>query len=48
MLDSSFKIAELGDRADALEAIRKLEQKLTEQIGSPISLIAYESENDEP
>ncbi|MUT67123.1 hypothetical protein [Paenibacillus sp. NEAU-GSW1] len=47
MTDSYYKIAELGDRNEALESIRKLEQKLTEEIGTTISLVAYENEDDE-
>ncbi|SFE46527.1 hypothetical protein SAMN05216378_3212 [Paenibacillus catalpae] len=46
MTDGHFKLAELADRTEALEEIRQLEQKLTDQIGSTISLIAYESEED--
>ncbi|MFX3632976.1 MAG: hypothetical protein ACE3L7_04530 [Candidatus Pristimantibacillus sp.] len=47
MLDSNYKFAELTDHTDALESIRKLEQRLTDQTGSPISLIAYEFEQEE-
>ncbi|MCM3628954.1 hypothetical protein M3194_16535 [Paenibacillus glycanilyticus] len=46
MTNNHFKLAELEDRTEALEEIRQLEQKLTDQMGSTISLIAYESEDD--
>lgn len=47
MTNGHFKLVQLGDRSEALEEIRQLEQKLTNQIGSTISLIAYESEDDD-
>ncbi|MGO4109312.1 hypothetical protein [Paenibacillus sp. YAF4_2] len=46
MTETYFKLAELGSHVDALEEIRHLEQKLTDQFGSTISLIAYEAEED--
>ncbi|MFF2483753.1 hypothetical protein [Paenibacillus sp. NPDC058071] len=46
MFDVGYKIAELNDRADALEAIRQLERQLTDQLGTTISLIAYETEDE--
>ncbi|GLX67146.1 hypothetical protein [Paenibacillus glycanilyticus] len=46
MTNGLFKLAELGENNEALEEIRQLEQKLTDQMGSTISLIAYESEDD--
>lgn len=41
MLDRSFRVAELSDQPDALEAIRKLEKQLTEQQGSTVAIVAY-------
>ncbi|NIK66806.1 MULTISPECIES: hypothetical protein [unclassified Paenibacillus] len=46
MTNNHFKLAELEKHTEALEEIRQLEQKLTGQIGSTISLIAYESEDE--
>ena len=47
MFNNNYKLAELSDQSDALEAIRQLEQKLSEQIGSPISLVAFETQEDD-
>ncbi|WP_336774533.1 hypothetical protein [Paenibacillus sp. MMO-58] len=46
MTNNYFKLAELEGHTEALEEIRQLEQKLTDQMGSTISLIAYESEDE--
>lgn len=47
MMDKNFRIAELSSQSDALDAIRKLEQKLSEQYGSEVALIAYSAEQEE-
>ncbi|NIK76139.1 hypothetical protein FHS15_001246 [Paenibacillus castaneae] len=47
MKDKDFRIAELSDTKDALDAIRKLEQQLSQQYGSEVALIAYAAETDE-
>lgn len=47
LFDGNYKIAELSGREEAVEAIRKLEQALTEQFGSSITLIAYEAEDEQ-
>lgn len=47
MTDKDYRIAELSSQEEALDAIRKLEQQLTEAYGSDIALIAYTAENEE-
>lgn len=47
MIDKDFRIAELNSQTDALDAIRKLEQQLSNQYGSDIALIAYAIENED-
>ncbi|MFC4776983.1 hypothetical protein ACFO9Q_09325 [Paenibacillus sp. GCM10023252] len=39
--NESYTIAQLNGREEALGAISRLEQELSEQIGTPITLIAY-------
>lgn len=46
-MDKDFRIAELSQQTDALEAIRRLEQQLTQQYGSDVALIAYTAETEE-
>ena len=40
MMEKEFHIAELSSQTDTLDAIRKLEQQLSEQYGSDVALIA--------
>lgn len=47
MMDKEFRIAELSSQNDALDAIRKLEQQLTEAYGSDVALIAYTAETED-
>lgn len=44
-MDKNFRLAELEGQPDALNAIRHLEERLSEQSGSDIALIAYASED---
>lgn len=46
-MDKEFRITELSSQTDALDAIRKLEQQLSEQYGSDVALIAYTAEQEE-
>jgi len=46
MTDQHYEIADFKNEADALEDIRKLEQKLSERYGSDVVLIAYAADND--
>ncbi|CAM4001162.1 hypothetical protein L1N85_14555 [Paenibacillus alkaliterrae] len=46
-MDKDFRIAELGGQPDGLDAIRRLEQQLTQQYGSDVALIAYTAETEE-
>ncbi|WP_169751040.1 hypothetical protein [Paenibacillus beijingensis] len=41
--NDAYKFAELDGMEDAVEEIRKLEQQLSRQHGSPVTLIAYEN-----
>lgn len=45
--NDSYKFAELNGEKEAVEEIRRLEQELSRQHGSPITLIAYESRSGE-
>jgi hypothetical protein len=47
MMDKDYRIAELGNQADTLEAIRKLEEQLTEAYGADVALIAYAADQSE-
>jgi hypothetical protein len=47
MMDKDYHLAELNNQSDALDAIRKLEQQLTEAYGSEVALIAYAADNEE-
>lgn len=47
MKDKDFRIAELSHTTEALEAIRKLEQQLSQQYGTEVALIAYTAETEE-
>jgi hypothetical protein len=47
MMDKDYRIAELNSQSDALDAIRKLEQQLTEAYGSDVALIAYAADHEE-
>lgn len=47
MMDRSFRLAELDGQPDALQAIRRLEERLSEESGTEIALIAYASDEDE-
>ncbi|MDQ8735894.1 hypothetical protein [Paenibacillus sp. LHD-38] len=46
MIYKDYRIAELGGQGDALDAIRKLEQQLTETYGTDVALIAYEADHE--
>lgn len=46
-MDKDYRIAELSSQGDALDAIRKLEQQLSETYGSEVALIAYAAEEHE-
>lgn len=41
MSDKPYRLARFGEQEDALDAIRKLEQKLSEEYGSTVALVAY-------
>lgn len=47
MMDRDYRLAELGGQSDALDAIRKLEQQLTDAYGTDVALIAYAAEHEE-
>ena len=47
MMDKSFRLAELGDQPDALQAIRRLEEQLSEESGTEIALVAYATDEEE-
>ncbi|WP_419872015.1 hypothetical protein [Candidatus Pristimantibacillus sp. PTI5] len=47
MMDKDYRIAELGGQSDALDAIRKLEQQLTDAYGTDVALIAYAADHDD-
>jgi len=46
MMDKDYRIAELNGHSDALDAIRKLEQQLTDSYGSEVALIAYAADHE--
>ncbi|MDQ6423019.1 hypothetical protein RB620_26680 [Paenibacillus sp. LHD-117] len=46
-LDNRYRLAELRDQPDALEAIQRLEEQLSERSGSDIALVAYAAEQDQ-
>lgn len=46
-MNKDFRLAELEGQADALDAIRRLEEQLTEQCGSEVALVAYSAEKEE-
>jgi hypothetical protein len=46
-LDNRYQVAELGQHEDVLEAIRRLENRLSEQNGKAIALVAYSAEQPE-
>ncbi|MGO4537084.1 hypothetical protein [Paenibacillus sp. 2TAB19] len=41
MSEKPYQLARFGEQADALDSIRKLEQKLSEDYGSTVALVAY-------
>ncbi|MFC5401685.1 hypothetical protein [Cohnella soli] len=43
--ENSFSLALL--KPDEVEEVRAMEQKMTEKVGHPISLIAYQADVDE-
>lgn len=47
MMDKDYHIAELNSQGDALDAIRKLEQQLTEVYGKEVALIAYAADSED-
>lgn len=47
MMDKDYQIAELSSQAAALDAIRRLEEQLTEAYGAEIALIAYAADESE-
>jgi hypothetical protein len=47
MTDKSFRLAELDSQPDALQAIRRLEEQLSEESGTAIALVAYASDEEE-
>ncbi|SFF12206.1 hypothetical protein SAMN04487969_114148 [Paenibacillus algorifonticola] len=46
VFNSSYTIADLNHNEDALAEIKQLEQRLSEQTGAAITLIAYNYEHD--
>lgn len=46
VFDSSYTIADLNHNEDALTQIKQLEQRLSDQTGAAITLIAYNYEQD--
>lgn len=47
MSDKSYELAQLGEQGDALDSIRKLEQKLSEDYGRAVALVAYAEQQDD-
>ncbi|MDQ0061110.1 hypothetical protein [Paenibacillus harenae] len=51
MSSKPYEVARIGEQGDALDAIRQLEQKLSEEYGSTVALVAYaeaKHEEDKP
>ncbi|WP_179090179.1 hypothetical protein MHI37_08085 [Paenibacillus sp. FSL H8-0548] len=46
-MDKDYRIAELSSQSDALDAIRRLEEQLTEAYGTDVALIAYAADQTE-
>ncbi|MCA0758050.1 hypothetical protein KP806_23610 [Paenibacillus sp. N4] len=46
-MKKDFRLAELNGQPDALDAIRRLEEQLTEQYGSEVALVAYSEDKEE-
>ncbi|WP_182914167.1 hypothetical protein [Paenibacillus sp. 1011MAR3C5] len=47
MMDRNFHVAQLDNLPDALNAIRQLEEQLSDQSGEDIALVAFASEEDQ-
>lgn len=47
MMDRHFRLAQLDNIPDALDAIRHLEEQLSDQSGEDIALVAFSSEEDQ-
>ncbi|WP_165861109.1 hypothetical protein [Paenibacillus paeoniae] len=46
MMDRHFRVAKLENLPDALDAIKQLEEQLSDQSGEDIALVAFASEED--
>ncbi|WP_165867329.1 hypothetical protein [Paenibacillus pinisoli] len=47
MTDRHFRVAQLDNMPDALDAIKHLEEQLSGQSGEDIALVAFSSEEDQ-
>lgn len=47
MMDRSFHLADMAGDPDALNAIRRLEERLSDSSGTDIALVAYAADEDE-
>ncbi|MFF2888947.1 hypothetical protein [Paenibacillus sp. NPDC057967] len=47
MMDRHFRLAQLDNFPDALDAIRQLEEHLSDQSGEDIALVAFASEDEQ-
>jgi len=47
MMDRHFRVAQLENLPEALDAIKQLEEQLSEQSGEEIALVAFSSDEED-